>query len=306
MTKKKKRSKLTLRILCIILISIGVAAFCALQFWLIPICERNDPMLHKNFSKTGYWEYIQNHVRLYGWTHDDCFPVGNYGDKKWAKWIVDKAAQGEKLSGCVWGGNHKDSALQHITNQDPTNGKDCDENKKWVEWWAANKNKNQLQWIQDGFLKYGVKVSSPAKKGEYKSLLKLLGSKKKVKNEYELAIFPDYIRYNAFRWLRDSGFNPLDYALKVVNKNSSKEEINGLYEYQQQYKLTPHEDCVGLLPLLCENKTYYPYDYYGESRPRFYDPKVKLIVYSIIFLPIIIGILLLWSTRKRKDGNDEA
>lgn len=300
MKKTKKRSKLTLRILCIILISIGVAAFCALQFWLIPICERNDPMLHKNFSKIGYWEYIQNYVKHYGWTHDDCFPVGNYGDKKWAEWIINKAAQGEKLAGCFNVG-HKDSALQHITNQDPTNGKNCDESKKWVEWWGANKNKNQLQWIQDGFLKYGVKVTFPAKSDEYKPLLEILG-KRKVENNYEMAFFPDYLRYNAFRWLRDSGFNPLDYALKVVNKNSSKEEINGLYEYQQQYKLTPHEDCVGLLPLLCENKTYYPYDYYGESRPRFYDPKVKLIVYSIIFLPMIIGISLLWSTRKKKEA----
>jgi hypothetical protein len=223
---------------------------------------RKDPVFHKGFSKLGYWEYIQDYVLTYGWSHDDSGTVRFYGDEKWAKWIVDKAAQGEKLSGCVWSGNHKDSALQYITNQDPTNVKDCNESKKWIEWWNINKDKDQLQWIRDGFAKFGINVSTPAKPNEYKTLLVVL-SKTKVVDDYEAAVYPDYMRYNAFRWLRESGFNPLDYALKSINKDSSKEEIKGLYQYQNYYRETPTEDGVGILAIPCEDRTYYPYQYYG-------------------------------------------
>ena len=294
----KKRLSSSIEILGGILILLGIVALCFVQFWIEPMCRRKDPVFYRKLSKKAYWDYIQNNIHEHGWTHDDFSPVGDYGNEKWAEWIMDKALKGESISDCGEIG-HKDAAMESITNQKPENGNTTE--KKWLNWWSKNKNKTQLEWIQDGFLKYGVKVSVPATPNEYKSLLKLLGSKEnKTKNEGSK--IPGYVKYNAFRWLRDSGFNPIAYALKSIDKSSSKDEINGLYVYQQRFQYSSKKNSVGILPLTEAAKEIINNPMYGEEpRPMFYEPKVQLVVYLIVFFPIILGAILILLFYKKTD-----
>ena len=294
--RPQKHRNIILCISGIILIIIGVGISCCWYFWLLPMAQRYDPLWHDQFTKKAYWDYIQNYIHRYGWTHDDFEPVGNYGDKNWAKWIMDKAAAGAELDDC---GNvgHKDSALRYITNQDPVSSKKTNCEKAWLEWWAQNKNKSQLEWIQKGFESYNVKVSMAPSKKEQEALLILLGNTRKNKDKIHDMI-PNYVKYNAFRWLRDSGFNPVDYAIKNVNKSTSKDVIKGLYEYQKLYEIYPKGDYVGIIPFSDNERDNYD-DY---PRPNYSKLGVKIIIYCIMILPIVLGIFsLVWSIRKKKE-----
>lgn len=297
--KIRKHSKLILRVVGGVLILFGLGISALWYFWFLPIAQRNDPLWHAQFTKKAYWNYIQNYIHRHGWTHDDFEPVGNYGDRNWAKWIMDKAAAGAELNNC---GNvgHKDGALRYITNQNPASSKKSGGEKEWLEWWAKNKNKSQLEWVRDGFIRYGVKLSIPHKKEEYKLLLKLLENKKKNKDKYKTDVIPDYVKYNAFRWLRDSGFNPVDYAIHSVNKSTSKNVIKGLGEYQKLYEMYPKGDYVGIFPF--SDNAQNNYDDY--PRPNYLRLGVKITIYCIMILPVVIGIFLLfWSSRKIKNLN---
>jgi hypothetical protein len=304
--KVRKYHKLILRIVGITLMLIGIALSCFWYFWLSPAVKRSDPHWQAQLSLPEYWEYIQKNIYRCGWSHDDFSPVGLYGGKNWAKWIMTKAAKGEELCGCCVGS--KDDALWHITNQDPANGKSTGIENKWREWWGKNKNKSQTQWLRDGFVKYGIKLSIPPKKEEYASLLKLLANEKK--NEDKTSVIPDYIKYNAFRWLRDSGFKPADYVSNTEGKSISKDVVKGIFEYQELKALSPTIDGVGALNFKvipaktassCNTDKYdrYMVNSYWSTRDNSW---MYTIIYSVIVLPFATGIFLLfWSTRKKKE-----
>ena len=306
--KERKYRKLILRIVGVALILIGVALSCSWYFGLSPVIKRSDPYWLGQLSLPAYWEYIQKNIHRYGWSHDDFGPVGLYAGKDWAKWIMAQAAKGEELADCGDVG-HKDDALWHITNQDPANGKSSEVEKKWLEWWEENKNKSQIQWIRDGFVKYGVKLSIPPQKEEYASLLKLLANEKKKKDK--TSVIPDYVKYNAFRWLRDSGFTPVDYVLGYDKKSISKYIVKGILEYQEFKALSPSIDGVGALNFkdipvkIASSNNTNKYDRYMLNSYWFElgDSWKYPIIYSIMLLPFVIGVfLLLWSTRKKKES----
>jgi hypothetical protein len=127
--------------------------------WLVPYMSRFAPRWSEQFSRKAYWNAVQKSIRRYGWAHDDCFVVGNYGDKAWAEWIMEKAAAGQKIADC---GNigHKDHALRYITCNDPSNGREAGTEAPWLDWWSTNKTKSQVDWIKAGLKNYGVSLGA--------------------------------------------------------------------------------------------------------------------------------------------------
>ena len=106
---------------------------------------------------------------------------------------------------------HSALSMQYITNQDV--GQDAD---PWLDWWAKNKSKSQLEWIADGFAQCGIKVSVPPTVEQVPTLLAILGNAGTTR-----ADSPKPLSYNAFRCLRDTGFEPIEFAFshpKVDNE----------------------------------------------------------------------------------------
>ena len=142
---------------CIVGILLVLFGAWAAYWWfykLAPMRHTANPRWRATHSRQAFWEEVQRSIHCAGrWFHDDGFTVGLYGDKSWAKRIMDQLKPDSKL-GCASG--HKEVALSYITNQDF--GEDA---KGWITWWKANKEKSQLEWIQDGFARYGITVGIP-------------------------------------------------------------------------------------------------------------------------------------------------
>jgi hypothetical protein len=318
--KHYMHNKYILRISGTILIFIGIGIACFWYFRLLPMYQRHDFQWYERFSPKGRWKYIQNNIHRYGWTQYDFHMVGNFGDKTWAEWILAKALDDSWLYGC----GYKYIALNYITNQAPVNdreyvssihGYDYRE-KKWAEWWKQNKNKSQIEWIRDGFSKYGVKVSKTPSVEECKALLSVLGDVRdyntednktdddnetfsfpeKVEKEKKYA--PDYLRYNAFRWLRDSGFKPVEFTIRHVTKSSPKEIIQGLKTYQRWNSIYPWHADVGILPLPGRKK--FPDDDGDYPRPAFFNTWIQVSGHCFMILPIVVGVFLLFRSCQRK------
>jgi hypothetical protein len=288
----QQHNKRLLRFGGVFFILIGVGIALLWHLWLVPRCRRYDPRWQEKFTEAGYWKMIQNHIHQYGWSHDDFGIVGMYGDESWVEWIMDKASDGASLYGCGSDG-HKDEALKRMTNQDPTGGKEFGGEKEWLMWWATNQKKSQPEWIQAGFAEYKVTVSIPPSRNQDKALLAMLGNT----STNEVDKIPEFVKYNAFRWLRDSDFSPVGYALSNVTESTSRDVVQGLTEYQKRYEWSPKRDAIGILPLANNSE-----DNYEPLRPAFFGKNFQVVGYSFMIVPIAIGIVMLgWSRRRRKN-----
>jgi hypothetical protein len=138
----------------------------------------------------------------------------------------------EDVSSCA--ADHMDTAFRNITNQD------VGENAvAWLEWWKENRSKSQVEWIRDGFTRYGVTVAFQPNPSDTIALLKLLG------NEGQSRQVPDFVQYNAFRWLRDSEFNPVEFVLANDASSLDSTTRRGLLEYLLRERSWPRKDNVG-------------------------------------------------------------
>ena len=281
-----------LRISGVLLILTGSGFSLSWYLWLLPQGNRYD--LRDRFTTKQYWIAAQNDIHRYGWYHDNFLIVGEYGDEHWAKWIMDRAAAGATLYGCGNDG-HKEEALKYITNQDPSGGNDANGQKQWLQWWAENRGKSQLEWIQAGFLRYKVTASIPPSVAEQESLLGLMGND----STNEAAAIPRFVKYNAFRWLRDSGFSPVGFALSNRMEAIPAVVQQGLLEYEKRYEWLPRRDEVGILPLCKtpEKKFVYP-------EPLFRTMRFQVILHGIMIVPVVAGVcLLLLARRSRRNAS---
>lgn len=269
----------------LLLILTGTFMALAWHFYLMPQLQTNSPMV-----RLQYWQAVQQRIKRFGWKHDDFAVVGRYGKKEWADWIIDQGKSGTDLYGCGDDG-HKAEALQKICNWKP----EKDSANEWINWWEINQNKSQEEWLQAGFLQYGLSLSIPPNSKDNQLLLALLGSDQK--NEDGVEKVAGFIKYNAFRWLRDTGFDPVDFVLESENKLISENIIRGLKKYQKQNAATPFSDEVGLL--FREDGTL------DDGRPRAYilNTSVQRTVNSVMILLIFAGTFLLgMSMRIRCDS----
>ena len=217
------------------------------------------------------------------WLHDDGFHVGMYGDKAWAQWIMNHVTPGTGMS-CFGKPCHSANAMQYLTNQDV--GQDAD---AWLAWWKKNKSKSQEQWIADGFRERGLKIDVPPAPEQIPTALKLLGTQKTD----ETAAAADYLKYNAFRCLRDSGFEPVAYALS--NRAVSADAERGLLEYVQYQRRLSEPVCIGQLSVAKQAD-----DWDDDNASELLSPAFQIKAYALIFAPLALGsALIFWSFRKK-------
>ena len=219
------------------------------------------------------------------WSHDDGFTVGMYGDKFWAEWIMARVKPGMNM-GCMGKGpTHSATSMRYITNQDL--GDNADD---WITWWRENRSKPQEEWIEDGFHKHGFVVNVPPSTDQIPVLLEVLGTIQ-TSDQYSL---PREIKYNAFRCLRDIGFEPVSYAIE--KQPVSGDIKNGLIEYARMERRWPGENGVGILPFGPQNSDW---SLEGMPLPPILTTKFQVTANAIIFgLPSTGLILLFLSLRK--------
>ena len=251
---------------------------------LVPLrctCDRDWRATH---SEREYWEQVQAGIRRGIWAHDDGWAVGYYGDRSWAEWIMTHVRSGTTM--CCLGADfqHSDLAMRLITNQGI--GDDAD---AWLDWWKQNGDKSQVEWIVDGFRQTGLVISSPPTPEQLVALLTLLGTPRDPESESHV----EHLKYNAFRFLRDSGFEPVEFALS--HRTTVADIDRGLLEYVKQEHRAPAALGLGILPL-----TSKPEPVATKYLPQLLTVEFQATAYALTFGSLLIGgAILWWSVRRR-------
>ncbi|HBO43439.1 MAG TPA: hypothetical protein DD670_05820 [Planctomycetaceae bacterium] len=275
----------------VLLILYGLLAIYYWYYLLAPVRRIMDPNWRAAHSEQAYWQEMRNVVNRTGvWEHDSVFPMGRYGDECWAEEAIKHCDPDAKWVLCCSPGD----SLTYMTNQEATQRAN-----DWHEWWKQNKHKSQVEWIQDGFAQHGITATVPPSPETIEALLKLLdkpededidASEEEETGEEvdEVKEIPGYLRYNAYRWLRDSGFEPVRYLLS--NRDVSPEVARGLLEYAKFEREWPKSSGVGILPF--GKKTVDD----GFEGPPMTEPSFQRMAALAIFVPSCLGVfLLVWS-----------
>lgn len=319
----RKHSRGIIRTVGIVLLLFGLFAAYFRYYLLGPWHHAIDPRWITTHSQQRCWEEVQKSIKRSGrLAHEHGSVVGHCGDKSWAKYIMDRLKPDSEM-GCFSG--HTDTAMDFITNQ----GFD-DDAQAWLSWWKTNKDKSQTEWIRDGFVKYGIKleiprahdptekeyglfnenriarvpcVENPPSREQTESLLILLGvvhedDADEPDNKEAKVDIPSHIRYNAFRWLRDTGFSPVDFLL--ANKSVSVPVERGLCRYAADERCWPVYRGVGILPFgEKQNETWSESDLPTMLRTEF-----QVIWAMAVLVPQGMGAgLIAWSFRRRRHSN---
>jgi hypothetical protein len=262
------------------------AALFVAYWWLYklgPARRKWDARWVSQHSWQEYWQEVQKGIHRGAWSHDDGQTVGMFGDKAWAEWIMSHVEPGTSM-GCFAKFSHSATAMQFLTNQDVGGGADA-----WLEWWEENGAESQEEWIKDGFAQRGFKLDVPPTSDQTPVLLALLGN---TETDESVAV-PIYMKYNAFRCLRDSGFEPVQYALS--SRKASADIERGLLEYAKWERRWPEAIGVGKLPFAKQDTVF---DY--RHLPAMMEPGFRITAYSLIVVPLALGtVIIVWSFRKR-------
>lgn len=287
----KQRWRVTLRVISVLLICAG--AFCG-YWWLYklgPLRSTLNPEWNVSHSQMDYWREIQRGIHRGMWSHDDGFIVGKYGDKSWAEWIMAHVKPGTSM-GCMGGGpGHSSSSMRYITNQDVGENADA-----WLDWWAKNKSKSQQDWMEEGFRHRGLEIALPPTIEQVPLLLGLLANSE----TNQPRAIPSELKYNAFRCLRDSGFDAVAFA--VSNRTASAEIERGLLEYSKMERLWPSASKVGILPFGRKDDGTK-----GIDLPMLVTPRFQATANALVFgLPLLGVAILICSFRNHSvDGGPE-
>jgi hypothetical protein len=161
----------------------------------------------------------------------------------------------------------------------------------WQAWWQNNRNRRQIEWIRDGLVAYGVSVSLPPLDGDSEPLLEVLGSSDT--NEYGRPSVPHAVWYNAFRWLRDSGFDPVEYAWEHPSLTTASVIRVGVNRYRQAEQRMPASHGIGILDF--SNRVAQTS---ATQRPLLMDPEFINLLLLYILLPLFGGVLCLLIARR--------
>jgi hypothetical protein len=255
-------------------------------FWfnrIAPFRHAIDPEWLRSHSPEAQWREIRSGIQRFRWMHDDGRAAGYCGDASFMAWAMKHTRPDEEIADCTAG--HRVIGFSRISNQDVG-----DDAKAWLAWWEENKAKSQAEWIRDGFRAYGVTVGIPPSDADAIPLLRLLGNTSTNESER----LPDFIKYNAFRWLRDSDFNPVAFAISNRNESADDPVKTGLLEYLRRERHWPKKDYVGTIRFGDDVDPYADY-----TLPVMLEPRFKATVYLLIFgLPLVGGGILLLAGRK--------
>jgi len=248
------------------------------------------PEFSPEYSHEGLWKAGRRSLAFGFWTHDHGFLVGDFGGKEWVGPLVESMVSGEGI-GCA--GGHREAALEGITNHSPPEGTDL--GAFWSEWWARSAEQTQAEWIRRGFESDGYPVTLPPNERDWPTLLKLLGEKKDGSAVRSAGHFPEddfahprRARYNAFRWLRDSGFDPVVYALgtEAVGDEVTRQGLLAYREFEREFR-------TGVPGRL----EFAPEDDWGKGmpaslRPGILEPRSQGLLAAVLALVFLIGAAL--------------
>jgi hypothetical protein len=274
------------------------AALMAAYFWFYKLAPKRhlaDSKWIANHTEKARWIEEQRDYERMGSPPDLEFRgdrIGYYGDKRWFLWLADKAATDKNFLAC----GCSEAALGLMSNQHPDS---------WSEWMKANRNRTQEEWIRDGFSQYGVSVHLPPDAHDVEPLLKLIGRPTwnflmggpQGTNAPEDV--PDYVQYNAFRWLRDSGFNRSEYVRSNATVAASRDMTIALLKYanwQSSFEFA-QRDHLGVLAFAKEPENDQWRDLF-ENHAWFSRPSVIVAADSLIVALLLIGFWLVTVQRK--------
>lgn len=273
-----------------------VASLAIAYFWfykIAPMRHLADSKWLETHSERARWlEELKDYERM-GSSPDLEFRgdrIGYYGNKEWFLWLENKAATDKsfRVCGCT------DTALALMANQHIDS---------WKEWAKTNRNRTQEEWIRDGFSKYGVVVHLPPDANDVEPLLKLIGRKswnflqRGPQGTNAPDSIPNYVQYNAFRWLRDSGFSPTSFARSNATLVASQDMAYALIKYANWHSAFSSSDDQNLGVLSFGRKSDFEA---GFAPPRITKPWLTTLVSCSVVLFSLFGLWLLTS-RIRKN-----
>lgn len=193
---------------------------------------------------------------------------------------MSRMKPGQDIGGCEH--DHLGEALADMTNQQLEFRSD-----PWLAWWATNQNRTQVEWIRDGFARNGIKLEEPLTTNNIIALLKPFhSSTNSDSNDYDLRYQWEGLHFNAFRWLRDTGFSPFGFDLSAVPLEDRDEVTKGLIHYAFWYGYF-RED-AGNLFIGERQADNLEFEYAAINRPPYtWLPQTSMIVL------VVVGILLL-------------
>lgn len=287
MTRAKRYSRFALVTLGCLLVAAGSAAGYWWHYKLAPLRHLADPVWLAAHSEAARWEEEQNNYRRLGSSPDLCFRgdrIGFYGDKQWFLWLDERIRSPERFRHC----GCTEYALALMTNHHVDS---------WAQWTDAHRGSSQEEWIRDGFLAYGVTVHFPPTPDDTVPLLRLLGRKtwntlrggKQGTNAPETV--PSYVQYNAYRWLRDSGFDPVRFASSSGAAAGAESDLTaGLLGYSRWSSAYPRKAGLGVLAFGKADTSRFG----GRPLPPISKPWMLLGVEAFIAACIVGGAALVW------------
>lgn len=285
MTLAKYKRRFVLFVAGALFLSGGLTVGYWWLYKLAPMRHLIDPVWCARHSEAARWVEEQADYRRMGSSPDLCFRgdrIGFYGDKDWFLWLAERVRRPGKfrVCGCT------EYALALTVNRHVS---------RWGEWADANRNRSQEEWIRDGFLDYGVMVHLPLQSEDTLPLLRFLNRKRwnflwagpQGTNVPEAV--PSYVLYNAFRWLRDSGFQPGRFALSNAVLVTEPEVSGGLVRYSQWLASYPGDGGLGVLSFgrnASKNGSF-------EMLRPLTSPWFQVVIYTIMMMPGALGIALI-------------
>lgn len=268
----------------LLVLSAGLAVGYGWLYKLSPMRRLTDPVWCAQHSEAARWAEEQKDYRRMGRAPDLCFlgdRIGFYGNKEWFLWLVEQARHPDRfrVCGCT------EYALALMANRHIGS---------WAVWAEGNRGHSQEEWIREGFLAQGVMVHLPPQPDDTLPLLKLLGRKSwnflwagpQGTNMPEAV--PSYVHYNAYRWLRDSGFDARKFALSNAVLVATAEVAGGLVNYSQWLAAYPGEAGAGVLAL-GGNSARDP----KGLRPPLASPWLNAGVNALMVVLVVAGVAML-------------
>lgn len=215
-----------LRLAAILCIGLSILVAAAFFWYLAPLRHVEDTTwLYGNSADTICSE-LRTAVARTGWTHDPSLLLGGTcDDPSWVGFVLDDPHAADVLQHFDM---HVGRGLQLITNQNIP----ADAARRWSEWWRLNKQRTRGQWVRDGFQAGGLVLSTPLSHQDRVALLELLAPGSDL---------PPGWPQNAYRLLRESGFNPIQGVHPSdLGTPFSEKALNGLVAYTRRYVTSRH------------------------------------------------------------------